>query len=343
MKGRNYQELLKLSDLHIWISAVCIGTLASIPKLFRLRMEFGELLIDISISSLFTIFVWYYNLANLPELSERPKQIKFYGKRLVKSLLTGIVIMVLFVSIHQILLPKYELESMLTMYEFRGMIINIMINLFLYLIYQNYVTNKVNTELEKTKSDNINSQFELLKQQINPHFLFNSLNTLKSMVEMQDEKSADYIVMLSDFYRSSLEKRKENYISLEQEIKALSAFIFLLESRFEEGINLKIDIPKQYNNSVLPPFALQLLIENGIKHNIVSLAQPLCIDIYIENNHIIVENNLQLKRSVEQSTGIGLNNIKQRYLQTFGKTVQIIKEPNYFKVKLPICYEGDHY
>lgn len=343
MKGRIYQQLLKLSDLHIWGSAICMGTLASVPKLLRLHIEFGELLIDISISSVFAVFVWYFNLANLPPETGRPRPIRFYGGRLLKSLIIGILIMVLFVSVHQLLLPKYELVSMLVMYEFRGMIINLVINLFLYLIYQNYVTGKVNAALEKISSDNTNAQFELLKQQINPHFLFNSLNTLKSMVEMQDEKSAEYIVMLSDYYRSSLDKRKENFVSLEQELRTLSSFIFLLESRFEEGIQLKIDLPQPSKNAVLPPFTLQLLLENCIKHNKLSLAQPLLIRIFLKDEFLMVENNLQPKKNVEPSMGVGLNNIKQRYLRTFGKTVQVSAESDFFTVKLPLCYEGDHY
>ncbi|AYD48265.1 sensor histidine kinase [Arachidicoccus soli] len=339
----SYKHILKLSDRLIFISAIFIGTLASIPKLLRLHIELGELLIDISISTAFALFVWYFNLNNLPKNGVRHHLTKLFGKRLIKSLIIGLLLMIILVAIHQLLLPKYHVASMLLMYEFRGLIINLTINLFLFLLYQNYVTGSIDAELEKTKIDNLNAQFEILKQQVNPHFLFNSLNTLKSMVEMQDEKAAHFIVMLSDFYRFSLERKESNLISFEEELKTLKAYMFLLEARFEDGIQLHISIDQRALESLLPPFCLQLLIENCIKHNIISIEQPLLIEIYKEKEFIVIQNNLQLKRSIDNSTGIGLDNITQRYKQAFHKQVEIIRTEKIFKVKLPLVYADSDY
>lgn len=342
LKRINYKSIFKLSNTTICISSLFIGTLASVPKILRLHVEFRELLIDISISSLFAVFVWYFNLYFLPEQNERNYSVRFFGKRLLKSLLTGAVIMLLFVLVHQLIFPEYHLDSMLAMYEFRGLVINLTINLFLYLLYQNYVANSISMELERTKADNLDAQFELLKQQVNPHFLFNSLNTLKSMVEMNDTNSAHFIVMLSDFYRSVLEKKKSNVVTLENELETLDAYIFLLQSRFEDGFKLITDICPCALNTVMPPFTLQLLIENCFKHNVVSLEKPLKIKIFMEDELLVIENNLQLKLSVEHSTGTGLKNIRQRYLQLSAKDISVSQTEVYFQVKLPLIYENSY-
>jgi two-component system, LytTR family, sensor kinase len=342
LKRINYKSIFKLSNATICISSLFIGTLASVPKILRLHVELGELLIDISISSLFAVFVWYFNLYFLPGQNERNHSVRFLGQRLLKSLLTGAVIMLLFVLVHQLIFPQYHLASMLTMYEFRGLVINLTINLFLYLLYQSYIANRISMELEKTKVDNLDAQFELLKQQVNPHFLFNSLNTLKSMVEMNDKNSAHFIVMLSDFYRSVLEKKKSNVVTLENELETLNAYIFLLVSRFEDGFNLITDISSCVLNTVMPPFTLQLLIENCVKHNVVSFEKPLNIKIFAEDEFLVIENNFQLKLSVEHSTGTGLENIRQRYLQLSGKNILVRQTDAYFQVKLPLIYEDSY-
>ncbi len=212
---------LGLSNVIIWTSSLFIGILSSIPKILRLHIEFAELCIDISIASTFAIFVWYLNLFLLPSFIRLVSSTKFSTVRLLKSLLIGAAIMLLLVVIHQMLLTRYQFESMMLMYEFRGLIINLTILLFLHLLYQNHVAKLMNIELEKVKSENLMAQFELLKQQINPHFLFNSLNTLKSMVETGNESAAKFILMLSDFYRFALNKKKGDMILLKEELDIL--------------------------------------------------------------------------------------------------------------------------
>lgn len=251
--------------------------------------------------------------------------------------------MAVLVVIHQLLLPEYHFQSMMLMYEFRGLVINLTIYLFLHLLYQHHITQLVSMELEKTKADNLAAQFELLKQQVNPHFLFNSLNTLKSMVEMQDQHASRFIVMLSDFYRFALETKKQHLISIQEELSILEAYLFLLKSRFEDGITLYVQISDTHQHSLIPPFTLQLLIENCIKHNIVSLEQPLHIKVYSEDAFIVTENNLQTKRTPEPSTGLGLNNIAQRYQSLHSAQMEIIKDNTSFKVKLPVIYEDTSY
>ncbi|SFO21918.1 Histidine kinase [Chitinophaga sp. YR627] len=329
----------RVSNAVIWTSALFIGILASVPKILRIHITKWELLADISVATSFSILIWYFNIYMLPTFRAGAATARFASKRLAGSLALGIVVMAALVAIYQLILPQYHFQSMMLMYEFRGLVINLTIYLFLHLIYQHHITQLISVELEKTKADNLSAQFELLKQQVNPHFLFNSLNTLKSMVEMQDQHASRFIVMLSDFYRSSLETRKQHLISMQEELSTLDAYLFLLKARFEDGISLTVKISDAHRASCIPPFTLQLLIENCIKHNIVSLGQPLHIHIFSEDAFIVVENNLQMKRTPEPSTGVGLTNIAQRYQSLHQQQMEIIKDSTSFKVKLPVLHE----
>lgn len=342
MQSFNYKRTFRPSHVVIWFSSVFIGILASIPKLLRLHLSPVELLIDISIASTFSVFVWYYSLYNLPAYTAGNRAAKFTGKHLFKALAIGAVVMLILVIFHQLCLPQYHFQSMILMYEFRGLIINLTLNLFLFLLYQNQVTQAISRELDQMNADKTAAQYELLKQQVNPHFLFNSLNTLKSMVEAQDRNAPHFIVMLSDFYRSALENKHNYIITLEEETETLKAYMFLLKSRFEEGIQLEIDIEEMHTRSMIPSFTFQLLIENCIKHNVVSSNAPLVIRIYTNNGSIIVENNLQLKRSPVLSTNTGLNNIIQRYQHLSGRAVVITKTEDFFTVELPVIYEDSN-
>ncbi len=320
----------------IWGSALCIGILASIPKILRLHLEAGELLVDISIATFFTVAAWYYNLYSLPAYRVKAAPLQFFGARLFKSLGLGLLLMAALVMLNEWLVPKYHFRSMILMYEFRGLIINLTVYLFLHLLYQHHVNTLLQLEMEQVQSDKLSAQFELLKQQVNPHFLFNSLNTLKSMVEVQDPQAPHFIVMLSDFYRAALEKQQAPLIPVPTEVHTLEAYLHLLKYRFEEGIDVFINLCTAHQQSLIPPFTLQLLIENCIKHNIVSLEKPLYISIYSDGNHITVENRLQLKRSAAPTTRMGLANISQRYQHLLGEPIQVEQTEQSFLVKLPV-------
>jgi LytS/YehU family sensor histidine kinase len=163
------------------------------------------------------------------------------------------------------------------------------------------------------------------------------------MVESNDTHTVDFILKLSDFYRFTLESRKLNLIRLTEELEIIDAYMFLLKARFEEGIDLSITIDQEYYESLIPPFTLQLLIENCIKHNVVSLEYPLQIRIYSENDCIVVENSIRLKRTPEASTGMGLENINQRYIHLLNKKIEIHPDEKIFSIKLPVIHENHHH
>jgi two-component system, LytTR family, sensor kinase len=331
-----------ISHKVIWLSSICLGILTSVPKFAEHHFNPYEALVNAVITALFAIFIWYYNLLTMPAFSSRDVTQGFSPVRLVKSLGVGMVVMFLLACAQQYLLSHLHFGSMMLMIEIRGILVNLTFYMFLHMVQQSYQNQQVGIELERTRMDNLSAQYELLRQQVNPHFLFNSLNTLKYMVETGDQHAGDFILKLSDFYRFTLENRKLDLIRLEEELEILQAYMFLLKARFEEGIDLNLGIAEEHRASQVPPFTLQLLVENCIKHNVVSLDKPLQISIYSQGNWLVVENSLQLKRTPESSTGMGLENINQRYMHLLNQKIEIQATDTTFRIKLPVVHENPH-
>lgn len=332
---RDNLQRFSISPGVIWLSAVFMGVLASIPKILQLQVSLAEVLVDCLIAFVYSLYVWFYNLYTLPKYANKAITTRFFGGRLIRSLLFGMVVMGLLVLVNQWLFQDRVIGSMILMYQFRGVLINLTIYMFLYLLYQSYVNQVIAVELERTTSNHLEARYELLKQQVNPHFLFNSLNTLKSMVEVGDEHSADFIIKLSDFYRYSLESRQKDVVPVREELNMLHAYFYLIQARFEEGITLQVELSDIHRQAMIPVFTLQLLAENAVKHNIVSVDQPLHLTVKSADGGIIVQNNLQLKSIPEPSTKIGLENINQRYLHITGRAIEVATDDRYFTVKLP--------
>jgi two-component system LytT family sensor kinase len=168
-----------------------------------------------------------------------------------------------------------------------------------------------NAELQ---NENLRTRFEVLKQQINPHFLFNALSTLRIMVREKDERAEPFILKLSDLYRQLLNKNTSQTVHLDEELEFLRSYIFMLQARFESLLHINIDTWPASGSRKIPAFSLQLLVENCIKHNIISAARPLYITIFQEQaDSILIVNNLQVKPAAEDSSGIGLDNLRKRY------------------------------
>lgn len=332
-KIKRFQVSLKV----IWGSSIALAILASIPKLFDADSTPGDIIINSSITLLFSLFIWYYNIYSLPKFSSQRTNTNLFNWKLLLSVILGILIMIILVIGHQELFQISKMDAPI-MFELRGVLINLIVYMFLHLLFQNYQTQQMRVELERTISVNLGAQYELLKQQVNPHFLFNSLNTLKSMVDIQDPQSSDFILKLSDFYRFTLESRKLDLIPLREELQILDSYVYLLKARFEEGFVLENQVDQRQYDSAVPPFTLQLLIENCIKHNVVSLDKPLHIKLYTEGDFLVIENQIQLKRGV-LSTGVGLDNINQRFMHLIHKEIEIEKNETTFKVKIPMTYE----
>ncbi len=187
------------------------------------------------------------------------------------------------------------------------------------------------------RKERIESQLELLKSQINPHFLFNNFNTLMAIIEEDSSLAIEYVERLSDFYRSILHYREKDVIQIQEELGLIKNYAFLLRKRYGDNIKLTIDSEDFLNGSYIVPLTLQMLVENAVKHNIISKMKPLIIKIAADEGHYIsVSNNRQQKLTKEPSTGFGLQSIQSRYALLSKKGVQIEETDDQFKVRIPI-------
>ena len=187
---------------------------------------------------------------------------------------------------------------------------------------------------QKIIAKSANAQFESLKNQLDPHFLFNSLNVLSSLIDENPNLAQRFTSSMSKIYRYVLEQKDKELVTVEEELDFAKTYCELLKTRFEDSVNFEVEVKDK--KGFVVPLSLQLLLENCIKHNFATSAKPLIIKIYSENGNLIVENNLQAREQVKEREGIGLSNIVQRYSLITNRNVFIEKSEDYFKVKLPI-------
>lgn len=196
---------------------------------------------------------------------------------------------------------------------------------------------QVEIENEKLKTDSIQSRYQGLMNQLNPHFLFNSLNSLSYLIRQNDQdKALTFIDELSSIFRYVLQKRNDELVTLEEEIQFTEAYRYLLSIRFENKLTFDIKIDEKNQHQLLPFLTLQPLIENAVKHNVISSKQPLSIYIYVEDEDLIVSNPITKKLPDGESTGIGLANLSSRFKLLTGKQILIEHAENMFTVRIPL-------
>ena len=189
------------------------------------------------------------------------------------------------------------------------------------------------------KEAQIAAQYESLQNQVNPHFLFNSLNVLSTLVYKNQDTAAKFIKQLSIVYRYVLQVKDQEVVSLATELEALEAYTFLIQIRFSKGLIIENELPLSESIQVLP-LSLQMLLENAVKHNSIHADTPLRIQLFIADHYIHVVNNLQRKSNEQHSMGIGLENIKKRYQYLSEQAVEVEENESSFIVKLPIIKLG---
>lgn len=195
-------------------------------------------------------------------------------------------------------------------------------------------------DIEILKREQLQSQLAVLKQQLNPHFLFNTLSTLTSLLSEDHKCATEFTQKLSSIYRYVLQATDKNIVELAAEIQAAQAYAYLQQTRFGDNLRISINIPSNYKNLFIAPLTLQILLENAIKHNVILSNKPLHVDISIDaDNWVVVKNNLQRKSSVEAGNKVGLKNIVNRYRLLSNKTVEISEGDSEFTVRIPLLKE----
>lgn len=309
----------------------------------------GEKLFDFEVSkpelfgALLAVIFITWELNRLVEIS-LPRITEFFRRKihpLVSLFLASIVNVViacaavltlLYVTIGIAFPVKAEHLTLLLAFGFR---VNLFLNCINAIVYYMNRTKKAQLEAEQFKKISAEAQFEALRNQINPHFLFNSFNVLSNLVYKDPDTSAKFIGQLSHVYRYLLNSQDKKIVSLPEEMEFIRAYLFLLEIRF--GTNLIVQIDSfDDRDYYIAPATLQMLIENAIKHNIVSRSKPLTISIRAESGRLLISNNLQLKEIKEPSTRVGLQNIISRYLFLSNKPVVVRETDNFFIVEIPL-------
>jgi len=197
-------------------------------------------------------------------------------------------------------------------------------------------TRNIERKADQMQKELLISKYESLKNQVNPHFLFNSFSVLTSLIQQDKDLATDFLAQLSKMYRYMLENKESQLVSLEKEIDFLNSYIFLLKTRHEDNIKIKIDINLNRSEFYIPTLSLQMLIENAIKHNKFSAQDPLRIEIYNEGtDYLVIRNRVNKKNVTESTTKVGLENIKKRYDYQSENKVVVAHDSEHFTVKLP--------
>lgn len=197
-------------------------------------------------------------------------------------------------------------------------------------------TEKIKTEKEQLEKENILSQFQALKNQVNPHFLFNSLSVLGSLIQTDPKKAEEFVSKFSKIYRYVLDVKDEQVVELSRELDFVKSYYFLQKVRYSENFTIQYDLDPKYLEFLVPPLSLQLLLENAVKHNIISDKLPLEVKIFTDNDFLIVKNNYQKRDEPVNSSGVGLENLKRRYKLLTELEPTYSADDSFFTAKIPM-------
>lgn len=300
---------------------------------------------DFLTSILITVIVWEGNLRIDHWMNLHFPWVSKPGRRILVHLPIIIIYSAVIIYIAMLGFNKYVCalpESTKNVFMVTSVIIGVMVSLIILPIeigtqfFSHW--KKTLIEVEKYKTESTQAQLQNLKNQINPHFLFNNMSALSSLVYKDQDKAVDFINQLSKVYRYLLDNKDEELTTLENELTFIHSYIYLLQIRFDTNIQFDIEVPKEYQLKLLPPMALQLLIENAIKHNEISSELPLSILIKAEEQQLIVSNNLQLRSNDNEANSCktGIQNIKDRYQYFTDKEVIVLKSMKSFTVQIPL-------
>lgn len=335
------REIVKAIVIGIVVFAILQGVnlliSRSLPSFTTLKWNF-------IFTMLYSVVLYFANALIFIQLDKYFEKNRFHLKRLVIGFLASFFVSGLAIFFLRMLedvgfenktIQEFIQNEMPANYVV-AMVITIIVSLVIHLVYfyKSYQENKLKEQ--KIIAGTASAQFESLKNQIDPHFLFNSLNVLSSLIEENPESAQKFTTSLSKVYRYVLEQKDKELVSVAEELKFAKTYMNLLKMRFENSITF--EIPEGFDNeeAKVVPLSLQLLLENCIKHNVVSEAKPLHVKISIENGQLVITNNLQKKEVLQDRKGVGLQNIVNRYGILTNRKVLVEENEKEFKVLLPI-------
>lgn len=335
----NFSKIFKIS-IYITLVILIINLLSTISQGFswaRTAQYFG---IAFIYSFVLTCVNAYFNnyISKLYSWEEEPKKRLWIGA--IGSILLTLITFALIQAVVSIVIygnsVNYFIENQTITPYLIALIISIIASLVFhaYFFYKTIQDSKIKEQ--KIIAGTASAKFDALKNQLDPHFLFNSLNVLTSLIEEDPHQAQKFTTSLSKVYRYVLEQKNKDLVTVDEELQFAKTYIRLLKMRFEDSI--VFDVPESASDpeAKIIPLSLQLLLENAVKHNIVSPNKPLHIKVIENNNMLVVSNNLQEKQVVKKSSGVGLRNIHQRYNMLTDRKVKINKTAADFSIELPM-------
>lgn len=352
-KKRSTSELLGFDDR--WLLVIGIPAVALIvPLVFfsKSNSEFvGQNATGYFSSLVFTTIYWLGNRQILlmvrRRFFEHKNDIRRIAVQSVFVLIYTLSVGLLSMSLMNFI-PGHREEGESSF--FAGLFITFFILAIYEAVWASSRLKQTTVEAEQLKRANVQGQLDLLKTQVNPHFLFNNLNTLASLIPEDPDRAVQFVQNLSVVYRAILEVREKELVTLEEEAKWLESYVYLLKARFGDNLTVELKFPEHLLQRFVVPLALQILLENAIKHNIVASKRPLLVQIYATDQPklaLVVSNNLQRKLQDENSTQTGLANISKRYALLCDEALQVTENETHFTVVLPLLniprYEDRHH
>mgnify|MGYP005823879603 CR=1 FL=1 len=307
-----------------------------------------DALIGFGYNQLYSVSLYMANAVLIYYLVKKYRQDLFKVRNLSKGIFGGITITLLTIFILQFLemvvikgnsLSEFIGNINLEKYSI-SLVISMVICFVFYAAYYYRFTNEKKVKEQKLIAGTASAKFDALKNQLDPHFLFNSLNVLTSLIEENPEAAMKFTTALSKVYRYVLEQKNKDLVTVEEELKFAKLYMSLIKMRFEDSI--VFTIPESVSNpeAKVVPLSLQLLLENAVKHNQVSAAKKLHIRIEEDNGNLRVTNNLQPKQVLRKGTGVGLQNITQRYNLITNRAVMIHQDDKTFSISIPMLTKG---
>jgi LytS/YehU family sensor histidine kinase len=263
-----------------------------------------------------------------------------FWQRLLISIVVFIILDRLLLRFHMLLFPQNGKGQVFKLLFNINMVITFIMTVLFAQIFRlqenNYQIRLSNASLLKTNAE---TRFEVLKNQVNPHFLFNSLNTINSLIVTDQQAAVSFVNNMSDVYRYVLKSHEVNSIQLQEELRFITAYTNMLKGRYGDKMHIAVHVPNHFLQYRMPPMALQILIENAVKHNIASHSKPLHIRIFTDSTAgLVVENNLQKRNDPEPSTGVGLRNLNQRCKYLSNHHLAIQQTQTSFTVTIPLIH-----
>lgn len=295
-------------------------------------------------SMIFSMTIYLCNAASFILLMRKYEKALFTRKYIAYGIMGNIVasIVGIFLSrlILRVVIYKTPMDQFLIgerpEYYLSSFLISMLVALLFYAAYYYKYNKEKQVKEQKIIAGSASARFDALKNQLDPHFLFNSLNVLTSLIEEDPDQAQKFTTSLSKVYRYVLEQKNKDLVTVDEELNFARTYVRLLKMRFEDSIVFEIPEKSSIPDARIVPLSLQLLLENAVKHNVVTSTKPLHIKVYEEGGMLVVSNNLQEKQVVKKSSGVGLQNIKQRYAILTDREVIIHKTISDFSVSLPM-------